>query len=117
MFRRGLWIPPEGAMPYEPELVNQQHQNQQIQSAPQYPAHLTPAPSNVGDLPLLGFTSKAKTSRKNGTLGSAYNPNIVSVPLQDLMADTVVSTKGFYAAILVIYEIASLIKAAFGHRM
>ncbi|KFH67274.1 hypothetical protein MVEG_07796 [Podila verticillata NRRL 6337] len=82
LFRRaGLWIPPEGATPYEPESVSQK--------APPSLTHLDPAPSNVGDLSLLGFTSKAKTSGKSGTLGSVPNPNIVSVPLQDLMADTV----------------------------
>lgn len=117
LFRRGLWTPPEGATPYEPQPVSQRHQNQQIQKAPQSPAYLTPAPPNVGGFPPLGLTSKAKTSGKNGTLGSIPNPNIVSVPLQDLMADTVVSTKKFYTVILVIYEFDSLIKAAFGLRM
>lgn len=71
--RSQIWVPPEGATLYEP---------------PSSQPSTSPAPVRLPN-GLVNVMSKAKSS-KNNTTSSAPNPNIVSVPLQDLMADTLV---------------------------
>ncbi|KAG0213938.1 hypothetical protein BGX28_003116 [Mortierella sp. GBA30] len=82
--RSGIYEPPEGATLYIPPSTNRNQFS---------PSSILPT---MGvDEELVSFTSKSKVDRsKNDTLGSIApkNPNIISVPLQDLSADTVVIT-------------------------
>jgi hypothetical protein len=72
--RSQIWAPPEGATPYE--LPS----HQQDTTSP------TPARPQTE---IINVMSKAKSS-KNSTTSSPRNPNIISVPLQDLASDTLV---------------------------
>ncbi|KAF9088184.1 hypothetical protein BGX23_007577 [Mortierella sp. AD031] len=86
----GIWVPPKGATLYYPD------------PASQFPGQSTDGPGQ-GDNSngMIGISSKAHAaaSPNKGKGGSQpgltrATPNIISVPLQDLMADTVVCTIG-----------------------
>ncbi|KAF9354034.1 hypothetical protein BGX26_008208 [Mortierella sp. AD094] len=74
--RSRLYVPPKGATLYNIEDLPSNKQS-----------HESPQSSPKEQLLTIASKAKAKTPAKNSTHLS--NPNIISVPLQDLMADTV----------------------------
>ncbi|KAF9198131.1 hypothetical protein BGZ49_001143 [Haplosporangium sp. Z 27] len=71
--RSRLYQPPEGAILYN------------VEDLPSYKQNHGSSP----DEKLLSIASKAKAKTPSKNKTSSANPNIISVPLQDLMADTV----------------------------
>ncbi|KAF9428426.1 hypothetical protein BGZ94_002445 [Podila epigama] len=85
-----LWIPPNGATPFilDPPSQEKHQKSPQTIQHPSQQSH--PIDDTNSVLPFTGFSSKAKTPEKNTTTTSPKSKlNIVSMPLQDLMADTV----------------------------
>jgi len=74
--RSRLYVPPEGATLYK------------LEDLPSHKKSPNSSPTSPQEQ-LVNVMSKA-TRDKNSTKSTSTNPNIISVPLQDLLADTVV---------------------------
>lgn len=100
----GIYMPPKGATLYYPSPTTQfpgsSSGNPSLSSSSQAHEDTQEGSGGGGGGGLIGITSKAHTSAgkggNNSTSGLARaTPNIISVPLQDLMADTVVCIEPF----------------------
>ncbi|KAG0289854.1 hypothetical protein BGZ96_006662 [Linnemannia gamsii] len=92
----GIYMPPKGATLYYPSPATQfpgsSSGSPSLSSSSQ--AHVDAQEGSSGGGGLIGITSKAHASAGKGSSNSTSGlaratPNIISVPLQDLMADTV----------------------------
>ncbi|KAG0056457.1 hypothetical protein BGZ83_004964 [Gryganskiella cystojenkinii] len=103
--RSRIWQPPEGATIYTPPNTHEQkhHSSSPASSPPPPTSPASPLNSNDEDSSkLLTITSKAKAGSGSGTTktgghakSNSSSPVIISVPLQDLLADTVNFTMVF----------------------